>query len=490
MPSRHGQGRRRNEKAESPGLPRPGRRDGSRPRPAGRRVRRRAAQHTVHHGRRPRVPRHELLRQPHQQDAKPRPHRGRRHAAHELLLHQLHLRPKPRHHPHRQAQPRQRLPAQRPDLRRQPADLPQAPSAGWLPDRHDRQVAPAQPAHRLRLLERPPRPGRLPRPRPHRDGPAQEAHRLRHRHHHRPHHRLAPQARQDQALPGHVPPQGASPQLAARQPPRQSLRRRRHPRAANPRRRLQDPGHRRPHHDHDHRAPPDQRRRQGHPAQGAHRPGQEEVVLPAIHQGLPPLREGHRRERRAPARLPRQGGPRPGHHRGLHLRPGLLPRRPRLVRQAIHVRGIPPHALHRPLSEGHQGQRGQRRHRPQHRLRPHLPRLRRRPHPQGHARPERPRRPRRPGARRLAHRHVLPLLRVPRRPRRQAPLRGPHQPLQAHPLLPRRGRMGALRPQQGPPRAQQPHRRPRLRRHRQGAQGRARAAPQGARGARRRAHRA
>jgi arylsulfatase A-like enzyme len=36
----------------------------------------------------------------------------------------------------------------------------------------------------------------------------------------------------------------------------------------------------------------------------------------------------------------------PRHHRHLHLRPGLLPRRPRLVRQALHVRGV---ALRMPL---------------------------------------------------------------------------------------------------------------------------------------------
>ena len=37
------------------------------------------------------------------------------------------------------------------------------------------------------------------------------------------------------------------------------------------------------------------------------------------------------------------------HGRRLHLRPGLLPRRPRLVRQALHVRGVAPDAVARAL---------------------------------------------------------------------------------------------------------------------------------------------
>ena len=57
------------------------------------------------------------------------------------------------------------------DVRRPPADVPQAAAGGRLPDRHRRQVAPrprrARP-DRLRLLERPARPGRLPRPGVHR----------------------------------------------------------------------------------------------------------------------------------------------------------------------------------------------------------------------------------------------------------------------------------------------------------------------------------
>ena len=46
-----------------------------------------------------------------------------------------------------------------PHLRRQPADLPQAPAPGRLRDSGHRQVAPDLRSHRLRLLEHPHRPG-------------------------------------------------------------------------------------------------------------------------------------------------------------------------------------------------------------------------------------------------------------------------------------------------------------------------------------------
>ena len=45
------------------------------------------------------------------------------------------------------------------------------------------------------------------------------------------------------------------------------------------------------------------------------------------------------------------------HHRGLLLRPGLLPRRTRLVRQALDLRGIAPHAAAGPLARGDKARR-------------------------------------------------------------------------------------------------------------------------------------
>ena len=47
------------------------------------------------------------------------------------------------------------------------------------------------------------------------------------------------------------------------------------------------------------------------------------------------------------------------HHRHLHLRPGLLPRRPRLVRQALHVRGVAAHAVPDALPRRHQARHRQ-----------------------------------------------------------------------------------------------------------------------------------
>jgi hypothetical protein len=56
----------------------------------------------------------------------------------------------------------------------------------------------------------------------------------------------------------------------------------------------------------------------------------------------------------AAARLPRRRRPRRQHARRPLLRPGLLPRRARLVRQALDLRGIAHHAADRPLARRHQ----------------------------------------------------------------------------------------------------------------------------------------
>ena len=66
-----------------------------------------------------------------------------------------------------------------------------------------------------------------------------------------------------------------------------------------------------------------------------------------------------------------------GHDRDLHLGPGLLPRRSRLVRQALHVRRIAADAVHHPLSARDRARHDQRQHDPQRRFRADFPRLRR-----------------------------------------------------------------------------------------------------------------
>ena len=53
--------------------------------------------------------------------------------------------------------------------------------------------------------------------------------------------------------------------------------------------------------------------------------------------------------------------PREEHHRHLHERPGLLPRRPRPVRQALHVRGVAADAVPRALAGGDQAGHAERR---------------------------------------------------------------------------------------------------------------------------------
>ena len=75
--------------------------------------------------------------------------------------------------------------------------------------------------------------------------------------------------------------------------------------------------------------------------------GRGAVEVPALHGGLPRLRRLGRRQRR-PARRVAARPRRPRRHRApLRLGPGLLPRRPRLVRQAVHVRGVDPDAVPR-----------------------------------------------------------------------------------------------------------------------------------------------
>ena len=82
----------------------------------------------------------------------------------------------------------------------------------------------------------------------------------------------------------------------------------------------------------------------------------------------------------------------------------------------------------------------------------------------------------------LAHGGLLPLLRIPLVALREASLRRPDQRLQAHSFLQRRGRMGVVRPEEGPARDVQRLQRPRLR---PGAQRHARASGKAPAGVRR-----
>ena len=72
--------------------------------------------------------------------------------------------------------------------------------------------------------------------------------------------------------------------------------------------------------------------------------GPRPLEVPALHARLPGLRQGRGRERRAAAQVPRRRRAGRRHDRRLLVRPGLLPRRTRLVRQALDLRGIAAHA--------------------------------------------------------------------------------------------------------------------------------------------------
>jgi hypothetical protein len=140
-----------------------------------------------------------------------------------------------------------------------------------------------------------------------------------------------------------------------------------------------------------------------------------------------------------------QGGPRQEHHHRVHERPGILPRRPRSLRQAVHVRRIDPDAVSRPVAGRHQARHEARCHRAQYRLRANVPRGRR---PAGFARDagtQPAAGPSRPDAAGLAHLDVLPLLPRPGRPQYEGALRRSHAHAQADLLL-EEGSVGALRP--------------------------------------------
>ena len=206
-------------------------------------------QHSLHHERRPCVACDELLRQPHQPYAPSRPHRGRRDAVRQLLLHQLDLHAEPGRDPDWHLQPHERRHHAGHHDGQPPADVPEAAAGRRLPDRARRQVAPGPGpgalAHRVRLLDRIPRPGPLSQPRNGGDDRTQGGPGLRHRHRDRPVAALAGAARPFTALPADVPPQGAAPPLGPASTPRAPLRRRGNPLPGDLRRRLRAPRTRR-----------------------------------------------------------------------------------------------------------------------------------------------------------------------------------------------------------------------------------------------------
>ncbi len=110
-------------------------------------------------------------------------------------------------------------------LRQQPHDRRPPPAEGWLPHRHDRQVAPRERSRRLRSLGDPAGAGRLRQPGPlhghRRDdvyGPVCD------RRHHRPRARLHGEAAAQPAVLPDGASQGAAPAVAARRRPRGAVR--------------------------------------------------------------------------------------------------------------------------------------------------------------------------------------------------------------------------------------------------------------------------
>ena len=133
------------------------------------------------------------------------------------------------------------------------------------------------------------------------------------------------------------------------------------------------------------------------------------------------------------------------HDGHLHERSGLLPRRPRAVRQAVHVRGVAADAVPRALAGGDQGRVTQRRDGAERGFRADVSRRRRRQSSRGDAGPQPAAGAARQGPRRLADVDVLPLLPRSGRPQHARALRRAHGDAQADLFL-EEGSVGAVRP--------------------------------------------
>ncbi len=198
-----------------------------------------------------------------------------------------------------------------------------------------------------------------------------------HRRHHGPVHRVHSQPAEEQAVLPDVASQGAAPAVGARRGASRGIRQSLDPRAGHVLGRLRHPDGRAA------RKPAARGRRSEQPrpqaaaAAGPDRPGTDHLAdheagvrhdspwqrdgdadrrgagaleVSALHAGLSRDRAVARRQHRTAARLPRRVGALAEHHRHLHQRPGLLPRRSRPLRQALHVRRSAADAVSRALA--------------------------------------------------------------------------------------------------------------------------------------------
>ena len=347
---------------------------------------RQADEHPLHHDRRPHVADDALLRRPLRLDPESRPDRRRGRALHEQLRGELAQRPRP-------------APACSPGSIRTRTDSPTTPPACSTARSRPSPNSSARPDTKTAIvgkwhLESLPtgfdhwgntaRAGRLLQPRLHpADGRHGALRRLYHEHHHRQEHRVASSTGRrtpEEALLSRGAPQGAAPQLDGRHVRPRAFRGPDVPRAGDLLRRLRrTSGSRRtgdvhrlePRHGPDIRPQnaaagpekPPQRRIRGDDR--AHEPGTARGVGPLLradrsgllrpqpagartgrmevhplHARLPQNAQIPRRQRGTAARLPRGVGTRREHPRSVHLRPGILHGRARLVRQTVHVRGV------------------------------------------------------------------------------------------------------------------------------------------------------
>ncbi len=297
----------------------------------------------------------------------------------------------------------------------------------------------------FRPLENPHRAGNVLQPGPDRERQARPAHRLRHRPPHRSGARLPEERpRSAQALSADVPPQGPAPRMGAEpQAPAPVRRRRRSPSPSNlfddyrgrgTAARVQQMEVVRDLKPRDLKLVPpkelnarpasevERRLRAEEPGLSGRTPDRNRsgpLEVPAVHQGLFAVRRVGGRKRRPRARLPRSKRSGEEHGGDLLVRPGILSGRPRLVRQAVHVRRIVPDAAPDPLARRHPTRLNIRR--------PGLkPGLRRNVLGDGrlagaarHAGPQPGPASGRPYSRRLAHELVLPILRLSGRPHGQ-----------------------------------------------------------------------
>ncbi len=459
----------------------------------------------LHHDRRPHVADDELLRRPLRLDPESRPNRRRGRALHEQLRGELAKRTQPRLHAHREAFAQERILRQHHlRVRRLAADLPQTPPQGRIRNGHRREMASRKPPRRASTIGKY-CPGRETTTTPTSSGrretrcatkaisrtssPTKSIEWLEHGRdpekpfclvvHHKAQHRNWMADTCDLAL-----------SRTARSRAGDLLRRLRRTSGS---RRTGDVHRLEPRHGPDIRPQnaaagpekPPQRRIRGNDR--AHEPGTARGVGPLLradrsgllrpqpagartgrmevhplHARLPQNAQIPRRQRGTAARLPRGVWTRREHPRSVHLRPGILHGRARLVRQTVHVRGVaadPARDADAGRCEGTDRGDG-----PEHRLRPTFLEPGRSARTRGHSGPvvAAPAAGRASG--RLERVDLLPFLRIPGRAHGETPLRSARRTMEADTLLRRHRRVGALRPRSRSPRAAQSLRKSGLRR--------------------------